>query len=125
MHRTRRSLTAVVAASAVLLALGVASAVAHVTLVSTSPAAKSKLGRAPQSVSLLFSGPIRSGTLKVVGPKGQKVSVGSGARDPRNIDRLLVALRHGLKAGKYTAKGATIAADGHPQTWTFSFTVKK
>lgn len=125
MHRTRRSLTAVAATSALLLTLGAASAFAHVTLVSTSPAAHAKASHAPLSVSLLFSGPIRSGKLNVVGPKGQKASVGGGGRDPRNIDRLLVALRHGLKPGRYTAKGSTIAADGHPQTWTFTFTVKK
>ena len=107
------------------LALATGSALAHVTLVSSSPMANAKLGRPPASVSLTFGGPIRSGTLSVTGPDGRKASTGSGGRDPRNIDRLLVQLKAGLKPGRYTVYGSTIAADTHHQTWTFSFTVKR
>ncbi|HTZ86642.1 MAG TPA: copper resistance protein CopC [Solirubrobacteraceae bacterium] len=108
-----------------VIAMGVSDALAHVTLLSSSPASNATVGRAPSSVSLTFSGPIRSGTLSVTGPGGTKVSVGAGGRDPRNIDRLLVALKSGLKPGRYTAHGSTIAADTHHQTWTLSFTLKK
>ena len=101
-----------------------APALAHVTLEKTSPKQHSTVSKSLKSVSLTFSGPIRSGTLSITGPGGTKVSTGGGGRDPRNIDRLLVSLKSGLKAGKYTAKGSTIAADGHHQTWTFWFKLK-
>ena len=110
-------------ALALLLTIGAVSASAHVNLVSTSPKAKSSRSSSPTSVSMTFSGPLRSGTLVVVNASGKTVSSGKGGRDPRNINRLLVSV-HGLKAGKYTAKGSTVSADGHSQAWSFWFRVK-
>jgi methionine-rich copper-binding protein CopC len=124
MFRPRLRLAAVPAAAAVFLVCATV-ALAHVTLVSTSPAKNATLAHAPRSVSLLFSGPIRSGTLTVVDAHGRTASTGRGGRDPRNIKRLLVALRAGLGSGRYTAHGSSLAADGHRQTWTYSFTVRK
>jgi copper resistance protein C len=124
MHRRGTLLTALATTSALLLVLSVPSAFAHVTLVSTSPREKSVRTHAPASVSMLFSGPLRSGALKVVGSRGRTASKGRGGRDPRNINRLLVALKSGLKTGRYTAHGSTVSADGHKQTWTFSFTIR-
>ena len=120
----KRSMLLSTSATAVL-AFTAGTALAHVTLVSSSPGANAKVGRAPSSVSLTFSGPIRSGTLSVTGPDGAKVSIGSGGRDPRNIDRLLVQLKRGLKPGRYAVRGSTIAADTHHQTWAFAFTIKR
>ena len=57
-----------------------------------------------KTVKVTFTGTIRSGTLKVYGPRGGKVSNGNGGRDPRNIRRLTVGLKSGLKVGKYTAR---------------------
>jgi methionine-rich copper-binding protein CopC len=121
MSRTLRLLAG---AFALLLTVGAVSASAHVTLVSTSPKSNGSVSRAPSSVSMTFSGPLRSGTLKVVDAKGRTVSSGKGGRDPRNIDRLLVSLKHGLKAGRYRVSGSTVSADGHPQTWSWSFRVR-
>ncbi|HEY6890827.1 MAG TPA: copper resistance protein CopC [Solirubrobacter sp.] len=109
---------------ALVLTFGAADAFAHVELLSSSPAKNAKVAHAPSSVSLTFSGPIRSGKLSVNGPGG-RVSTGSGGRDPRNIKRLLVALRHGLASGRYSVKASVVAADGHSQSWTYSFTVGK
>ena len=111
-------------ALALVLLFGAGDAFAHVELVSSSPAKNAKVAHAPASVSLTFSGPIRSGTLSVTG-SGGRASSGSGGRDPRNIKRLLVALRHGLKSGRYTVKARVVAADGHSQSWTYSVTVGK
>ncbi|WP_445152165.1 copper resistance CopC family protein [Baekduia sp. Peel2402] len=118
--RTASALTA----TALVLAATAAPALAHVQLQSSSPKDKAKLSKAPSSVSLTFSGPIRSGTLKVTGPGGKKVSVGNGGRDPRLITRLTVKLKPGLKAGKYTSKAKIVAADGHKESWTLTFTVR-
>ena len=120
MIRTVLATAATLAASGVLAA----PALAHVTLEKSSPKAHSTVSKSLRSVSLTFSGPLRSGTLKITGPGGTTASTGAGGRDPRNIDRLLVALRSGLKPGRYTAHGSTVAADGHKQTWSFWFKLK-
>ena len=107
-----------------VLAFGAADAFAHVTLVSSSPARNAKLKHAPSSVALTFSEPIRSGSLSVTG-SGGRASSGAGGRDPRNQKRLVVALRHGLKSGRYTVHASVVAPDGDHQSWTYSFMVRK
>jgi len=125
MFRSIKRPTAVIAAALVaLLSVGAAVALAHVAFVSSSPRNGAVLNSGPRSVSITFSGPIRSGSLKVVGPRGIKESIGSGGRDPRNVDRLLVRMKSHLPAGKYTAYGSTIAQDTHHQSWKLSFRVK-
>jgi len=124
MNRRHRILAPFAAAPALALACA-ATASAHVMLESTSPARSSHRSHAPAAVSMTFSGPIRSGKMTVTGPGGKTASAGKGGRDPRNIDRLLVQLKHGLKAGRYTVHASTIAADSHHQTWKWSFTVRK
>jgi methionine-rich copper-binding protein CopC len=121
-YRRRPALIGVLLATGAMVAS--ADAFAHVELVSSSPAKNARLAHAPSSVSLTFSGPIRSGSLSVTG-SGGRASTGSGVRDPRTIKRLLVALRHGLKSGRYTVQARVVAADGHRQSWTYSFTVGK
>jgi methionine-rich copper-binding protein CopC len=103
--------------------LAAPAALAHVQIVKTNPSGTAKTSQ--RSVAVLFSGPIRSGTLRVYGPDGSKVSKGSGGRDPRNVDRLLVGLKDGLKPGKYTAKAKWTSADGHHQEATFGFHLKR
>jgi hypothetical protein len=99
-------------------------ALAHVQLESTTPKAHSSTKKTLRAVRMTFSGPIRSGRLTVKGPHGKTASKGHGGRDPRNIDRLLVSLRSGLKAGKYTARASVVAADGHHETFSFWFRLK-
>jgi copper resistance protein C len=116
-------------AAVALTGLGLSAALApaafaHVELESSSPRAKSTV-RAPSSVVLTFSGPLRKGTLTVSGPGGATASSGKGGRDPRNIDRLRVPLKSGLGAGRYTVKASLVAADGHQQTVTYWFKVKR
>jgi copper resistance protein C len=104
-------------------AFGAPAALAHVELKSTTPKAKSTV-KAPSAVKLTFTGPIRSGTVSVKGPGSTTASSGKGGRDPRNINRLAVSLRSGLKAGKYTVKASVVAADGHKESFTFWFKIK-
>ncbi len=121
-HMKHPGLIALIAA--LVLAFGATSALAHVTFKSSSPAKGSTVKKSLKTVKVTFSGTIRSGTLKVYGPKGGKVSKGNGGRDPRNIKRLTVALKSGLKVGKYTAKWTITAADGHKQSGSFTFRLK-
>jgi methionine-rich copper-binding protein CopC len=124
MTRFIRFAAGTAAALAATAALGAPAALAHVELKSTTPKAKSTIKSAPSSVRMTFTGPIRSGSVSVKGPGGATASSGKGGRDPRNINRLLVPLRSGLKSGKYTVKASLVAADGHKQTITFWFKIK-
>ncbi len=109
---------------ALVLAFGATAAWAHVTVTSTSPGKGTTVKKSLKTVKVTFSGPIRSGTLKVYGPRGGKVSIGNGGRDPRNIKRLTVGLKSGLKVGKYTARWTETAADGHKKSGSFTFKLK-
>lgn len=112
------------AAAALALGAGAPAALAHVELESSTPKAHATAKRSLTSVRLTFSGALRSGTVTVKGPTGAKVSTGAGGRDPRNVNRLMVALRSGLKAGRYTVSAAAVSADGHKETFSFWFRLK-
>ena len=123
MARRLKSGAATLVVAVLAAALLAPAASAHVEIVKTTPAGTAKTSQ--RFVAVLFSGPIRSGTLKVFGPSGAKVSKGKGGRDPRNVDRLLVGLKAGLSPGKYTARAKWIAADGHHQEDSFGFRLKR
>lgn len=123
VSRAMRGAVAALAAAALAAALLAPSASAHDEVVATSPSGTAKTTQ--KRVAVLFGGPIRSGTLRVTGPAGGKVSKGSGGRDPRNVKRLVVALKAGLVAGRYTTKVRWTAADGHQQEATFRFRLER
>lgn len=124
MHRTLTQTTAVLIAALAVAGFGAASASAHVQLVSSSPRSGATV-KAPSSATVTFSGPLRSGTLRVVGPGGKVASKGTGGRDPRNIKRLFVALQRGLKAGRYRVAASIVAGDGHRESFSYAFRIKK
>jgi methionine-rich copper-binding protein CopC len=121
---TRRLALATVVLSAPL-ALGTAAASAHTEVARTSPGSGKTATTSTRAVLVTFTGQIRRGTLRVVGPDRRVVSVGSGGVDPRNVKRLRVGLQRGLKAGRYAARWTIVAADGHAQKGTFSFRLKR
>lgn len=120
----RKSGAALVAAIVISATFGAASALAHVQLISSSPRSGATV-KAPSAVTLTFSGPLRSGAVRVVGPRGKLASKGSGGRDPRNIKRLAVSLQRGLKAGTYRVSASIVAGDGHRESFSYAFRIKK
>ncbi|UUY06106.1 copper resistance protein CopC [Svornostia abyssi] len=115
---------AVAVLSAAALTGAAATALAHSEVESTSPRAGGTATTAVTKVTVTFSGPMRTGTIRVTGPGGAVVSRGRGGRDPRNVNRLTVALKGGLKAGSYKASWTSEAADGHDQRGSFRFKLR-
>jgi methionine-rich copper-binding protein CopC len=110
-------------AAVAALAIAATVALAHVNVKSRSPGKGASASRSIDSVSVTFKGPIRSGSLRVVGPGGRVVSSGSG-RDPRNITRVRAGLSNSLRAGRYRATYRIVAADGHRQRGSWRFRLR-
>ena len=106
------------------LALGVPAADAHTQVASTSPSSSRGASTGVRVVTVTFTGQIRSGTL-TVRRGGTTVSASRGGQDPRDVRRLRVGLRSGLKPGRYTANWTIKAVDGHTQRGTFAFRLRK
>ncbi len=113
------------ALAAAVLTVAAGTAFAHTKVKSTSPATGKTAKTSIDRVTVTFTGPLRRGTVRVVGPGSKVVSVGKGGRDPRNISRLLVGLKGSLKAGSYKASWTILAADGHNQKGSFQFRLKR
>jgi len=122
--RSHRLRSISILATALVLG-GATIASAHTEVKSTSPASGAAAKTSLTKVTVTFTGPMRRGTLRVTGPGGKVVSVGSGGRDPRNVNRLLVGLKGSLKAGSYKAGWTIVAADGHSQKGSFQFKLKR
>jgi methionine-rich copper-binding protein CopC len=121
---TSRHRTIAVLVSALALG-GAVTASAHTQVRSTSPTSGGTAKTTLSRVTVTFTGQVRSGTLRVVGPGGKVVSAGGGGSDPRNPTRLLVGLKRSLKPGSYTARWTVVAEDGHKQKGSFSFKLRK
>jgi copper transport protein len=105
--------------------LAVASpALAHATLVSTSPADGVVLARAPARVSATFDEPVGVSTdsLEVFAPNGDRVDTG-GTAHGRQPESITVALQPGLGKGTYTVGWHVISADSHPVQGAFTFSI--
>jgi methionine-rich copper-binding protein CopC len=122
--RTHRA-AAIGIVAAMFVATGAPVALGHTEVKSTSPASGATAKTTITKVTVTFTGAIRSGTLRVTGPGGKVVSIGAGARDPRNGKRLLAGLKGSLKAGSYKASWKVAAHDGHSQHGSFGFTLKR
>ena len=101
-----------VAALVLAAAVGAGPAMAHTEISSSSPGRGKTAKTTITGVRITFSGNIRRGSVKVVGPGQAIVSVGAGGRDPRNTKRLLVGLKAKLKAGQYKVSWRIIAVTG-------------
>ncbi|HEY9226862.1 MAG TPA: copper resistance CopC family protein, partial [Gemmatimonadaceae bacterium] len=114
-------LACALAIAAVLRVYSIASA--HVTLVSSEPAAGSTLAAAPSRVRLEFSEPVEAKMVKIsiVRADGRTTDL-TVANDPRNAYVLLAPLS-ALDAGGYRVMWHVVSADGHPVMGSFVFTV--
>jgi copper transport protein len=117
----RFALAGALALAAVVKFYSVASA--HVTLVSSQPAANSTLAAAPASVRLEFSEPVEPEVahLSLVRADGRSVAL-SIANDPHDA-HVLVAAPGDIGSGTVRVIWHVVSEDGHPVGGTFVFTV--
>lgn len=113
-----------------LLGLGLTlfgTARAHAELVESTPADGETRDQAPDTVVARFSEEVVAdgSSLVVTDADGNVVDQGDSRLDTSDAQRttLVVSLRDDLGSGTYTVAWTAVAADGHPQTGTFSFTV--
>lgn len=111
-----------------LAAIGVlgtsTAALAHATLVSTSPPDGSIVAKAPASVSATFdeSVGVSAGSLRVYAPNGQRADNGDTTHGQLS-QQITVGLLPGLGRGTYTVGWHVISADSHPVQGAFTFSV--
>ena len=123
--RTKSSMKAM-AAGAALLAVSIApsAALAHAALKSTSPANGSTVKALPSFIKITFAEPIGRVTfVKAVDAKGVDHVVTAGL-DPASAARVVARTAKPV-AGRYRVTWKIVADDGHAESGTFTFTVKK
>jgi methionine-rich copper-binding protein CopC/putative copper export protein len=119
-----RGLAFVLVALAVLLTP--ALLFAHARLLRSSPAASSRLSASPAAISLWFSErpELRFTTITVTDSTGTVMALRPVAVSSEGAMGVTAQLARPLSAGTYTVAWRTAAADGHPTSGTFRFTVQ-
>jgi len=122
MTRATRRVVLLAALTAALAGLVVGPASAHDELIATDPAVDATVEQAPTSVTLTFSAAVlRTGAaIEVSGPDGASWSAGDVGISGATVSR---AMRSGAPAGRYAVAWRVVAADGHPVSGQFGFTV--
>ncbi len=116
----RLALLTLLSASA---ALAILPSAKHATLVSSEPAANSRLATAPTQVRLVYSEPIEGKLAKVsIVPASGTPIVLRAAGDPRDVHAVIAPVDV-LSAGTYKVEWRVVSADGHRVDGSFSFTV--
>ena len=117
----RRVLALVVATGALLLG-STATAWAHDSLGSSTPADGATVGTAPAGITLEFDeAPQALGTqIAVTGPDAASVTDGAPVLSGATVTQ---PLADGLPAGAYAVEWQVTSDDGHPVSGSFGFTV--
>lgn len=92
-------------------------ALAHAGLVSVDPADGAVVDRAPETVTLTFSGPVTNVEVAVTAPDGDRLGVAAEASG-RDV---LAELEPVGQAGEYTVAFRVVSEDGHPIAGTSTF----
>ncbi len=123
-RRVLRAGTASLVALVLVLALA-GPASAHAQLLSSDPVQSSVLTASPGRVVLNFGEPVEIdfGSLRVLGPAGQRVDSG-GTRHPAGDSHSVeIGLPADLPAGTYVVAWRVISADSHPVEGAFLFSI--
>lgn len=117
-----RRFSAGVAAAVVLVLASVAPASAHDELLSSTPAANSRLDAAPASVSLEFSADLMDvgALIMVADAAGEDWAAGDATVE---LTTVAVPLAEGMPVGGYEVRWRVVSSDGHPISGVIPFTV--
>lgn len=105
----------------VLASMVVGTALGHTTVTGTAPANGERLDVAPRAVLVTMSSPPARLDTATVTVDGSDVT-GFARLDPEDVRRLVIPIE-GSTSGRYVAKWAVTAADGHRIAGSTSFTV--
>ena len=99
------------------------SSAKHATLVSSEPAANSRLASSPTRIRLVYSEPVEGKLAKVslLPSPGTPIVLRAGA-DPRDVHAVIAPV-DSLAPGTYKVEWRVVSADGHPVDGTFTFAV--
>jgi copper transport protein len=99
-------------------------AFAHARLVRSAPAANESLSAPPNGISLWFSErpELRFTSVQLLDSAGRAIALGAPSSDA-DATGVVAAISASLGVGRYTVVWRTAAADGHPSTGKFAFTV--
>ena len=99
------------------------SSAKHATLVSSEPAANSRLPASPTRIRLVYSEPVEGKLAKVsvLPSAGTRIVLRAGA-DPRDVHAVIAPV-DSLAPGTYKVEWRVVSADGHPVDGTFTFAV--
>lgn len=124
MARRFAFLVAAVVLAVLAVVAGGPAALAHATLVSTSPAEDAIVPHAPTRVTATFDEPVgvSSDSLQVFAPNGSRADTG-GTTHGSTSAQIAVALKPGLGHGTYTVGWHVISADSHPVHGAFTFSI--
>ena len=108
---------------AAFAALTAPSSAKHATLVSSEPAANSRVASSPARIRLVYNEPVEGKLAKVslVPSVGTRIVLRAGA-DPRDVHAVIAPV-DSLGAGTYKVEWRVVSADGHPVDGTFTFAV--
>ena len=119
--------------AALFLGLVVCSAVAqaatrtllHATLLRSTPAAKSRLSKSPETIRLVFSEQVvpELSQISIGRPDGSSLQL-QVANDPHDVRTLIGQVPTALTNGAYKISWRVLSADGHPVGGGFTFTLE-
>lgn len=120
-----RRLGLAVAGVVALLALVPATAGAHATLESTTPARGASLHEPPAQIVLHFNEAVEGnfGAIRVFDGRGERVDAGNAFHPDGEGSDLAVKVKPGLKDGTYTATYRIVSADSHPIAGGYTFSI--
>jgi copper transport protein len=106
-------------------ALVPASAFAHATIVSTTPADQQVLKVQPREVRLKWSEAVDLGShaVRLLDSSGSEIAVPPAKHGPGGQSTAVVALPAGLADGTYVVAWRVVSSDSHPVSGAFSFSV--
>ena len=112
------------AAAAMVILATPAILLAHARLVRSAPAANASLSSPPDRIALWFSErpELHFTTVQLLDSAGSAIQLATPVvdADPTGVS---IAIGGSLSAGRYTVVWRTAAADGHPSSGKFAFTV--